>query len=380
VNLQRCTGSISSIIGKGDLKATECEGELVATTGSGNVHIASCSGDLVVKAGSGDIFVNRPREQCLSLNTSSGNIMVRDGSIVGLAVRVARGDVSSSARLHLPPEGSIGDNEISIMGERIDLGDLDLQISQAVQDAMNRSGARLNLAEFGFTADDAGLRITRGGVPVFEADDRGVRFKKGNFAFEAGDTGVRIKRGSRAGEERIVPGTFDVETHSGNISLDVPYGAALRVEALVTSGEVRSDVPLVTVGRPGPRGSTQRYVGGTTPGADPRMSLRLKTDRGDIRVRAVHSAVVPPPPPPPSPSPDAPTAPAIRLPAPGTGGAMEQSQTAPSGPPATPVAPEPAPLTEREERMQAILESLASGSLSVAEAERLLAALDTQNS
>jgi len=59
---------------------------------------------------------------------------------------------------------------------------------------------------------------------------------------------------------------------------------------------------------------------------------------------------------------------------------MEQSQTAPSGPPATPVAPEPAPLTEREERMQAILESLASGSLSVAEAERLLAALDTQNS
>jgi hypothetical protein len=43
-----------------------------------------------------------------------------------------------------------------------------------------------------------------------------------------------------------------------------------------------------------------------------------------------------------------------------------------------PPAPEPRELTEREERMQTILESLASGSLSVAEAERLLRALDEQ--
>ena len=53
------------------------------------------------------------------------------------------------------------------------------------------------------------------------------------------------------------------------------------------------------MGAPAQRGQMQAVpcsAGGTTPGTDPRMSLRLKTDRGDIRVRAVHVAVMPPPP------------------------------------------------------------------------------------
>ena len=63
-------------------------------------------------------------------------------------------------------------------------------------------------------------------MPVFEADDRGVRFKKGNFAFEAGDAGVRIKRGSSAGQAPSHRVLFDIETHSGNIMLDVPVRRA----------------------------------------------------------------------------------------------------------------------------------------------------------
>jgi hypothetical protein len=190
---------------------------------------------------------------------------------------------------------------------------------------------------------------------------------------------VRIKRGATAGQGPVIPGTYDIETHSGNIMLDVPYGAPMRVEALVSSGEVRSDVPLVTVGRPGPRGSTQRYVGGTTPGDEPRMSLRLKTDRGDIRVRAVHT-VVPPAPPIPRPAgsqtPAPPQPPVVtHFHAPGGAGSAPDAPTS-RVPSATAPAHKPRALTEREERMQAILESLANGSLSVAEAERLLQALD----
>lgn len=224
---------------------------------------------------------------------------------------------------------------------------------------MSRSGSRINFGEFEFEAGDQGVRLTRRGAPVFEASDAGVRFAKGNFAFEASDAGMRIKRGSKAGEMGVAPGDYDVETTNGDISLHVPVDTPLRIEALVNGGDVRSDIPLVSVGRPGPRGSTQRLVGGTNPSAGPRLNLRVRADRGDIRIRAVRYAPQAPAAPRAPAAPDAPTTPI------------------PPRPPAPPTPPEPpTPKTEREERMQAILESLASGSLSVAEAEKLIEALD----
>ncbi|RIK43424.1 MAG: hypothetical protein DCC58_09605 [Chloroflexi bacterium] len=399
LNLQRCNYLIVTNIGKGDLQVIECDGEIRTQTGSGNVQLTSCSGSFVARTGSGDIYVNRPHEQLLSINTASGNVLVRDGNVLGMAISVSRGDISSTARLQLPPRGEGFDDEqfgeafgaaegdLQGLEQRIArvvedaiakagpnfMPGLDQKVARAVEDAIAKAGPSLRSADFGIVADDHGLRITRGGTPIFEADERGLRFKKGNFAFEAGDSGLRIKRGGSAGHGPVAPGTFDLETHSGNIILDVPYGAPMRVEALVTSGEVRSDVPLVTVGRPGPRGSTQRYVGGTTPGDDLRMNLRLKTDRGDIRVRAVH-AVVPPSPPAPPAQPSQPMAPTTHEAA---TVAVHQSSTPTPATTAEPiVAPAPKPLTEREQRMQAILQALADGTLSIAEAERLLQALD----
>lgn len=380
VNVQRCVGGLTINTGKGDIQAIECDGELRTQTGSGNVQVTSGSGHFIAKSGSGDVYVNRPHEQCLSISTASGNVLVRDGTVLGMAIGVARGDVTSSARLQLPPEGIDQDLEDALEAANIDFQGLEQKIARAVEDAIGRAGHHLKTGDLGFEASDSGVRITRGGVPVFEANDSGVRFKKGNFAFEASDAGVRIKRGAAAGQGAVPPGTFDIETHSGNIMLDVPYGAPMRVEALVASGEVRSDVPLVTVGRPGPRGSTQRFVGGTTPGTEPRMSLRLKTDRGDIRVRAIHTVVAPPPaPPPPASRPSTPAPPRMM-----DTSAVVVTHGSPVGPDAptsrvsieqTPTS-EPRELTEREERMQTILEALAGGSLSVAEAERLLRALD----
>jgi hypothetical protein len=173
---------------------------------------------------------------------------------------------------------------------------------------------------------------------------------------------MRIKRGAAAGEMGVKPGEFDVETANGDIAVHVPAEQPLRVEALVSGGDVRSDIPLVSVGRPGPRGATQRLVGGTSPGNGGRLNLRVRAERGDIRIRAMRYA------------PAAPSVPAAPL------APTAPTPPAPPTPPTPPTPPMPAaPRSEREEQINAILNQLASGSLDVAEAERLLEALEQES-
>lgn len=376
VQLERCDGPVALTLGKGDIHARECERSLVIKSGSGDVQVVDCAGELVAKTGSGDIIVTRPREQRLSINNGSGDIVVEDGSLSGMALRTARGDVTCTARLLLNGRDDEEELEFVTFDPNADSPSLEQIVARAVQDSIARGGAgakdaitravedalgRTNardmiqrLGEFEFEAGDQGVRISRGGRPLFEASDQGLRFARGNFAFEAGDTGVRVKRSSTAGEVGVRAGEYDIETSSGDIAVQAPLGAPIRVEVLVNSGDVRSDIPLVSVGRPGPRGSTQRLVGGTNPGDGERINLRMRTDRGDVRLRAIRYA------------PQAPSAP----PAPPT-------PFTPATPPTPPTPPMPpiAPANEREERMQTILNAVASGSLSVAEAERLLEAL-----
>ena len=368
VQLERCGGPISISLGKGDVRARECQRAIVVKSGSGDVQLADCAGELVVKSGSGDVIVTRPREQRVSVSNGSGDVTIEDGSLLGMAVRTARGDVNCNARLLLTGRESDDDLEFVNIDLDSESRSFEQVIARAVQDAISRSGvgakesiaravedalAHTNarelisrLGEFEFESGDQGVRICRGGRPLFEASDQGVRFARGDFAFEAGESGVRIKRSSAAGETGVRHGEYEIETSGGDVSIQVPLGLPARVEVLVNSGDVRSDIPLVSVGRPGPRGSTQRLVGGTNPVDGERINLRIRTDRGDVRLRAVRPAPAAPPAPPRSPTPP------------------------------TPPAPPLAPANEREERMQTILNAVAGGSLSIAEAEKLLEALD----
>ena len=98
------------------------------------------------------------------------------------------------------------------------------------------------------------------------------------------NSSLRFERSTSFGEAGVRDGEYDIETCGGDISIQVPLGLPARVEVLVNSGDVRSDIPLVTVRRPGARGSTQRLVGGTRMRATVSAStLRVRTDGGDVR-------------------------------------------------------------------------------------------------
>jgi hypothetical protein len=77
---------------------------------------------------------------------------------------------------------------------------------------------------------------------------------------------------------------FSVQSGHGDITVSVPHEAPFRVEVVV-QGEVRSEIPLVSVGRPGPRGALQRFVGVNTHGDGERPTVYVKATHGDVGVR-----------------------------------------------------------------------------------------------
>ncbi len=326
------TGEIAISLGKGDVICDAIGGNLGIKLGSGDVAVSDSAGNLAIKGGSGDIVVTRPRRQVVVVKLASGDVLVRNGSLAGMAIAVARGDIALSSRLLLPLRGQASDAD----------------------DDQNLVSRILRSKGVAFSATDKGLRISHPGFEM-EAGDSGLRITKGGMSFVAGDSGVYFTN-----DEASEAGSFVAEVSAGDIVVDLPAGPPVRVEALISGGDIRSDIPLVSVGRPGPRGATQRYVGVSDPSATERIDLRLKAERGDIRVRLLPAAPHVATPPSPPPLPPVPVPPE----------------------PPRPVSPEQAdavtartPVLTREQQMRAILDALSRGEISVAEADRMLNAL-----
>lgn len=79
-------------------------------------------------------------------------------------------------------------------------------------------------------------------------------------------------------------GEFDLQTGSGDITLDLLEGVEARVDATTHHGRVESDLPLVRVGTSGPTGRFSQRLVGTVGGSQPRAKLLLHTHRGNIQI------------------------------------------------------------------------------------------------
>jgi DUF4097 and DUF4098 domain-containing protein YvlB len=354
--VSRGTGLLAVSLGKGDIIVDACDGDVALKSGMGDVTASDCSGALTIKSGAGDVTVNRPRHQSLTINNANGDVAVRNGAVTALRVKTGRGDITSTAALVY--QAGAGDIASEPEDEDIEagLGEEPLSFDDIRREALNLADL-VRSRGLEFDVSDKGVRFA-GGPLAFEASEEGVRFGKGAFRVEISEEGIRVNRGDEGKS-----GAFDVATGKGDIAIAVPGGIPVRVEALVNGGDVESDIPLVSVGRPGPRGTIQRFVGVSgAPTATDRLNLRVRTDRGDIRIRSTTGAPVPPSPPRPrSPQPPVPPQP----PAAPLGFAEQPTQR---------VAPPPPP--SREERMRVILDALSRGELSVSDAERQLTDLE----
>ncbi len=317
-------GDIACRASSGHVTVAGCKGDLALDTSKGNVDLQDCAGNVVLRVGKGDVTVLRPSEQALRVHGASGDVRVQGGSLVSAEIDIARGDITSTARLLFTAPAEPG-------GEPdIDLPDFNAALEEAVEEIEEE--VRFNLGSVEFIASDAGVRVSTGGTERFIAGPEGVEFRRadGTPIFHASDAGVRVNAtGSAGGREH-----FRFKTGRGNINLDVAEDQATRVELILNRGSVQSAIPLVEVGRPGPRSSTRRYVGVSDSSETDRILVRALTQRGDINVRMAK---------------------VTREPAPAGG------------------------LSNRDRQRRQILEALAQGRLTAAEADILLAAMERES-
>ncbi len=320
VAISNRAGAIAVKVGMGDIEIRRAGNGVAVAAGKGDITLSDCAEAIDVRNGAGDVAIVRPGGGSVSIRTGSGDIAVSGGDVQRLSVRTGKGDIASTAYLSAATGSGAAEAQTQEPfgpGEDPDLGTFDV--------------GSINIGDFAFEASEAGLRVGRGDRDLLRMGSEGIQISRGGREISLGPSGIRVGgAGSSVGPEH-----FTFETGRGDIHVEVPADLALRVEILAT-GDVQSDVPVVSVGRPGPRGTTKRLVGVRDGGdAGARANVRLKTGRGDVALRTVTMA-------------------------------------APKGAP----HPETQSEVDRDERARVILEALARGELNVAEAERLLAALD----
>ena len=236
--------------GGGRVEATGTRGRSRLVSGHGAVTLRDASGEAELDTGNGAVDVEGFDG---ALGAASGNGRVRVARLEGRA-RLKTGNGAVEV---LDAEGRV----------QASTGNGDM--------ALARVGG------------EAELKTGHGAITIGEPRELAVRATTALGAITVTDGSARdLRLKSMLGEVRcsaaLAPGRHELETAMGGVTLELPDDVSARVDAQTAFGTVRSDFPLVRVGRSGPMGfGGVRMVGGIGGGA-PLVELALRSSKGDI--------------------------------------------------------------------------------------------------
>ena len=156
---------------------------------------------------------------------------------------------------------------------------------------VSTGSGRIVLAEAAGRSD---LNTDHGEIRVDDARSLHLRAASGMGAIvvERG-TAQSLRLNTGMGEiscsARLEPGEHDLKSGLGDITVDLDADSGARIDAQTGYGQVRSDIPLVRVGRSGPLGFGGLRMVGSIAGDDPGRHVMLRTGKGDIYLRRVPS-------------------------------------------------------------------------------------------
>lgn len=206
------------------------------------------------------------------------------------------------------------------------------------------------------------VRLLKGNARLenIEARACSVRLTKGNLTLEGGRVAdLQLSTASGNVECRAVfpEKDWEIAANHGDLHLSLPADAQARLDAATRHGDIRSEVPLVRVARPGPEARRGGRMVGTLGAAEGGPAqIRLTTLHGDIHIDVQPGAA------------RRPAEPAVPVQAPAQ--AAPEPVRSSSEPVETPVSPQDPRL--------AVLQALSEGVINVQEAEQLLASLEPE--
>ncbi len=290
--------------------------------GAGRVEVEGAHGHIHLDSGSGAVAL-RGAGGAATLKTGNGDVDVDgfDGELTA---------ASGNGRVRVAGLG--GQATLRTANGRVEVRD-----STGSVEAHNGNGD-VALARVGGKSE---LHTAHGAIVVESPRDLATRATTAMGAIRVVDGAVRdLRLKSHVGEVRcsaaLAAGRHELETSMGAIVLELPANIAARVDAQTAFGAVHSDFPLVRVGRSGPMGFGGVRMVGSIGAADPAIDISLRSSKGSLTLRSRSGA--PPRPP-----------------------IVEQPPT----PPVQPRQPEQGTTLQ-------VLEALARGEITPAEAEDLL--------
>ena len=228
--------------GKGDVSVSGTVNGLQIDSGAGDVSVSGCGGELNIHTGAGDVAVSACQAN-VTAKTGRGDVSI-DEVIGALEINTGSGDVSVG-------NWQTSDNGTASIGT-IHTGSGDISVGNAYAGSLRVQTGR----------GDCSL----GQVRLGKLD---VNTGSGDLAL-SGDPGT---------------GRWQAKTGKGDMVLKLPATTSARIEAATRHGDIRSDLPQVKVGRPGP---ASQHGGRTiiVLGDEPRAEVILESGKGDIAVRA----------------------------------------------------------------------------------------------
>jgi hypothetical protein len=230
--------------------------------------------------------------------------------------------------------------------------------------------------QWGWRPQKAGLnlRIGKGNVHLEKIEAKAclVSLSKGDVKLEQGRI-ARLEANTAHGDvtcESIMPvGDWSIKTSHGNIRLSLPSEAQVRLDVATRRGDIRTEVPLIRVSRPGPearRGG--RMVGTLGQAGETADQISLATINGNIVIDVLQGKSPYAAKPAQEDAPFEATAPAPQPAAASSTSAETEGEK---------VASAAGPAQPAYDSQLAILQALSEGHISVEEAEQLLRSFDS---
>jgi hypothetical protein len=315
IEIPRSIASTTIEVDLGNLEMRDPHGKVDCEVKRGNVISRGGVAELEISAGSGEVRLSDLRGS-VAISGGSGNVTLTDVAAI-TSVRAGSGEVTLN-RVH-------GD-AIKVMA-----GSGDVTVRQGYAEA--------------YSTDCGSGDVTLDGGRLERI-------------------AVRTGSGDVESTATFGPYSHTFMTGSGTVALGIPRDLSARIEAFTSSGDIDTELPLVSVGQRGPKSRRSRRQVGSVGSGEPRADVSVRTSSGDIRLHWLQAVATEPIPMPP-PVPEVPVPPTPPTP-----------PTVPGGP--ADAAPDVGTESPTPNDTEAILESLSRGEISVDEAEALLASFQTR--
>jgi DUF4097 and DUF4098 domain-containing protein YvlB len=219
--------------GMGEIKVEDLSANCSLVTSKGEIEATNCSGSLRASTGMGDVTIDHFAGP-VTAHTGAGDADLKDCDGGGV-MQTGSGDIKA-------------DEIAGAWSVRSGAGDVDIRV-----------------------AGEASLEVVSGAGDI--SVDRGSLHR---LTVHSGSGDVECKSLLAGPRHQIVTGHGDI-----TVAIADPPGARLQI--LTRNGEVKSEYPLVGVGKQGRyAGSGGRYVGSI---GDSVIDLELRTTSGDISIK-----------------------------------------------------------------------------------------------